>query len=84
MEINNSLNTEVIDWLSKILQKKVDSSKLAASLTEDYDATSMDIVDIVDTMETKYGLVINNDQIPKIQTVEDILQLIQKGRGEGS
>lgn len=81
MENNDALQTEVFGFIEKILRKKIDPSNLDASLTDDYDATSMDIVDIVETMETKYGLVINNQQMLKFQTINDILKFIEAGVG---
>jgi acyl carrier protein len=74
---NEALATEVINDLSKILRKEIDPLKLNANLVEDYGADSMDIVDIVDSLEVKYGLTIPNEQIPNIKTIQDILQLIQ-------
>lgn len=81
MNNNDSLAHEVTRWLGKILRKEVDPTKLDALLIEYYGADSMDMVDIADTMETKYGIVVTDEQVPNIRTVEDILRLIQAPQG---
>lgn len=81
MNNNDSLIHEVTCWLGKILHKEVDPTKPEALLIEYYGADSMDMVDIADTMETKYGIVVTDEQVPNIRTVEDILRLIQAPQG---
>jgi acyl carrier protein len=77
MNKNEELVKEVIAWLSKILRKEVDATNLDANLINDYGADSMDVVDIVDTMESKYGLSITNEEISDLQTINDILHRIE-------
>ncbi len=77
MSNDDVLVNEVTEWISKILRKEVDPSNLEASLIDHYEADSMDIVEIVEMMETKYGLNITNQEISQIQTINDVLDKIK-------
>ena len=77
MSNDDVLVNEVTQWISKILRKEVDPSNLEASLIDHYEADSMDIVEIVEMMETKYGLNITNQEISQIQTINDVLDKIK-------
>lgn len=74
--MNPQLVEEVIGWLSRILHKRIDENNLDASLSDEYEATSMDLVDIVESIESKYGLVVKNEEIQNIKTINDILNMI--------
>ncbi|CAK0766386.1 acyl carrier protein [Gammaproteobacteria bacterium] len=77
--MNNSelLAQEVARWIGKILQREIDPSKLDASLVEDYGAASMDMVDIAETLERKYNIVVPDAQIFNFRTLKDVLLRIQ-------
>lgn len=71
------LAREVAGWVGEILKKEIDPSRLDALLVDDYGADSMDMVDIVEAMERKYGFVVPDDQLLKFKTLEDVVSRIQ-------
>jgi len=80
MNNTTSLAHEVSRWIGDILHKPIDSTKLDADLVNDYHADSMDMVDIVDTMERKYGVIVTNDEVSSVRTIEDVVSRIQRRR----
>jgi acyl carrier protein len=77
MADDTSLPGELAALLTKILFEEVDPNKIEASLNDEYGANSMDMVDIVESIEREYGVKIANDQIPTIGTFGDLLKLIR-------
>lgn len=54
-----------------------DSITLDSDLIKDLGADSLDLVQLLITMEKEFGIVFNDDQIQKIKTVEDIISYIE-------
>ena len=62
----NILAQELAEMIGQILRKTIDPTRLDALLVDDYGADSMDMVDIVESMERKYGVVVDNEQLQKL------------------
>lgn len=62
--------------LGGLLQCEVDPTDQDALLIEHYGADSMDVVDIVETIERQFSVKISNDQIAEVKTFGDALKLI--------
>ncbi|HKL73602.1 MAG TPA: acyl carrier protein [Clostridia bacterium] len=54
-----------------------DSITLDSDLVKDLGADSLDLVQLLITMEKEFGIVFNDEQIQKIKTVEDIVLFIE-------
>ena len=80
MASDTSLPVELAALLTHILREEVDPHNLDANLSEHYGANSMDMVDIVETIERKYNVRISNDQIPLMRTLGDLTGLIEAKR----
>jgi acyl carrier protein len=72
-----SLTQEVSQWLGEILRKEVDPARLDADLVGDYGADSMDMVDIAEALERKYGIIVSNNEISELCTLQDVVLRIQ-------
>ena len=59
------------------LQLGIRSVKASDHLLENLGAESVDIVNIIATAEEKYQIEIDEAEIPQLQTVSDLHQLIQ-------
>lgn len=76
----DTLAQEVALLVGKIRQMKMDPLRLDALLAEEYGADSMDMLEIVDAVENKYGISVTDDQVLEICTIRDIVAMIQAHR----
>ncbi len=75
---DEQLAAEVAQWVGKIFGEVVGPAARDANLVETYDADSMDIVDIVEGLERKYGVNVPNSEVPNIKTFGDVVRLAAK------
>ena len=72
----------VFDKVKKIIvdQLDVEEDKVteAASITDDLGADSLDVVDLVMSVEEEFDIEIPDDQVEKIKTVGDIVKFIEE------
>ncbi len=72
----------VFDRIKQILgdQLDLDEDKIAmeADIVDDLEADSLDIVDLVMTIEDEYGLEVPDDQIETFRTVGDVVRYIEE------
>lgn len=54
-----------------------DKVKMDASITEDLGADSLDVVDLVMSLEEEFDIEIPDDQVENIKTVGDIVKYIE-------
>lgn len=66
---------KIISEISEIPEKKIN---LKSNLIADLDLESLDLVTLISEIETKYNLEIPDKEIKKIQTVEDIVNYLNK------
>ena len=75
---DEDLVTQLSELLSGILFETVDPAALNAKLIEDYGANSMDVVDIAERIERKFGITIKNDEIAKLVTFGDVVGAVSR------
>ncbi len=68
---------KVKEILSKQLEISVDEIKIENSLQEDLGADSLDVVEIVMSLEDEFSIEIADEDTAKIKTVEDIVKYIE-------
>ena len=68
------VRTILVDQLD-VEEEKV---TLEASITEDLGADSLDVVDLVMSLEDEFGVEIPDDQVENIKTVGDIVKYIEE------
>jgi len=74
----------VFEKLKAILVQQLDVEEsqitMEASITDDLGADSLDIVDLVMSLEDEFDVEIPDDEIEKIKTVGDIVKHIENNR----
>ncbi|MBQ4051253.1 MAG: acyl carrier protein [Oscillospiraceae bacterium] len=68
---------KVKDILVDQLDCEEDKVTMDASVTDDLGADSLDLVDLVMSLEDEFGVEINDDQVETIKTVGDIVRYIE-------
>lgn len=73
--MENSLQTEI----NKLIQLQLGITRLSINdrLIEDLGAESADIANIIAAAEEKFNVIIEESEIAKINTPQDIVQLVQ-------
>lgn len=71
----------VLEKLKEILVDQLDIEEdkvtLEASITEDLGADSLDVVDLIMSLEEEFGLEIPDEEVENIKTVGDIVKYIE-------
>lgn len=74
----NTIQGCVFNILSAQLGVPVGDITLEKSIVNDLDADSLDIYEIVIELEDEFGVIIEDDVIDTLKTVQDIVDLIAK------
>ncbi|HOB15809.1 MAG TPA: acyl carrier protein [Defluviitoga sp.] len=53
-----------------------DDVTVDASFTDDLDADSLELVDLIMAFESEFGITIEDEELEKIQTVEDAVNIL--------
>ncbi len=73
---------EILDKIKEIIatQFNVDESELKEETTfaEDLNADSIDLVNLVMSLEDEYGVEVQDDDVEKIKTIGDAVDYIEK------
>ena len=67
---------KVIAVIAKQLRKKPEELKPEHTLAEDLGADSLDLVEMLMTLEDEHGVTIPDDDAPKLKTVAQIAQYL--------
>ena len=72
----------VFDRIKEILVDQLDLEEdkvtMEADIVEDLEADSLDVVDLVMSIEDEYGLEVPDDQIENFRTVGDVVRYIEE------
>lgn len=77
-ENNMNLKNEVIEIISEVTEFPIENIKLESNLLNDLELESLDIVNLIAEFEKKYKISIKDEEIKCFQTVEDIINYIEK------
>ena len=69
---------KVRDILVEQLDVEEDKISMEASIIDDLGADSLDVVDLVMSLEDEFGVEIPDDQVENIKTVGDIVKYIEE------
>ncbi len=64
--------------LAEQLDLEEDKVTMESDIVDDLEADSLDVVDLVMTIEDEYGLEVPDDQIENFRTVGDIVRYIEE------
>ena len=72
----------IIEKVKELLAEQlgIDAKTIAddANILEDLGADSLDIIEMLMTLEDEYGVTIPDDQINQVKTVKEVAELIEK------
>ena len=72
----------VFDKVKKLLVEqlnaKPDSVKLESKIIEDLGADSLDVVELLMTLEDEFGVTVTDEEAVTLKSVSDIVKLIEK------
>jgi len=74
------IKSKVIDIVVEQLEVDVDKVTPTASFTDDLDADSLDVVELVLALEEEFGIDMPDEETEKIKTVQDVIGFIQKAK----
>ena len=72
---------KIKEILAEELSLELDEINENSNIREDLGADSLDMVQLVMTLEDEFGLEIENDEIKEVVTVKNIIDFIKKKRG---
>ncbi len=63
--------------LSEQFDVEEDSITLETSIIDDLSADSLDVVDLLTTIESEFGVEVPDDEVGNVKTVEDLVNYIE-------
>ena len=69
---------EIVNMLTKQLNKRPEDVKPESRIKEDLGADSLDVVEILMTIEDKYGVTVPDEMLMQIKTVGDLIKVIDE------
>ena len=69
---------KVRDMLATQLNLSADKITLESDVVKDLGADSLDVVELLISLEDEYGISIPEDDIVNVKTVKDIVEMIEK------
>lgn len=67
---------KIKELLANQLNIKSDTIKPESKIIEDLGADSLDVVELLMTLEDEFGVAVSDEEALKIKTVEDIVKII--------
>lgn len=77
MEEQNMIFEKLKDIIAEQLSVDTDKVTLEANIQEDLDADSLDIVDLITTIEDEFDISIPDEAVEEIKTVNDIVTYVE-------
>ncbi|MHC8441752.1 MAG: acyl carrier protein [Candidatus Eutrophobiaceae bacterium] len=74
---DNDVDTRVVKIVAEQLSIKEEEVALDASFNEDLGADSLDIIEIVMSLETEFETSIEDEEVEKISTVKEAIDCIK-------
>lgn len=71
------MKDKIIEMIAKKLNKKPEEITLQSRLVEDLGADSLDIVELLMTLEDEYGITIPDQDAMKLSTIGDIVKFME-------
>lgn len=77
-----TIHQEVIDIVVEQLGVSADEVTLEKSFVEDLNADSLDLTELIMTLEECFGFEISEEEAEKLKTVGDVVSYIEKKKGK--
>ncbi len=78
-----NITQEILEIVSTVLEKSPGEIPLDAHLIQDVGADSMMALEILAAMEKKYKIVIPEDKLKEMTTVNKIIELVESAKKKG-
>jgi len=75
------IKSKVVEIVVEQLEVDTDKVTPTASFTDDLDADSLDVVELVLALEEEFGIDMPDEETEKIKTVQDVISFIEKAKG---
>lgn len=72
------MKNDVIEIISRVCEIPVKKISLDSNLVTDLELGSLDLVELVSEFEEKYNVVVEDKDVKGLQTVGDIVELLEK------
>lgn len=72
------MKNDVIEIISRVCEIPVKKISLDSNLVTDLELGSLDLVELVSEFEEKYNVVVEDKDVKGLQTVRDIVELLEK------
>ncbi len=74
----DEIEKKVVDLIAEVLvDVNKDNIQLDSKIVEDLGAESLDIYDMIALLEDEFGMEISDEEVEKIQTVQDVADFIR-------
>jgi acyl carrier protein len=78
----DEIEKKVVDLVAEVLvDVNKDQITLGSKIAEDLGAESLDVYDMIALLEDEFGLEITDEDVEKIQTVQDVVSFIRAKQG---
>ena len=86
MTTPENLREQVIEHLINASDEDIDRDKITdeSSLRDDFDLSSLQAVTLVMDLEDEFGVVIEDEEIENLETVGDVLSIIESKQSQAS
>ncbi len=75
----DEVEKRVVELVAEVLvDVKKENIRLDSKIVEDLGAESLDIYDMIALLEDEFGLEITDEEVEKIQTVQDVANFIKE------
>ena len=79
----SNVTQEILEIVSTVIEKEPGNIPLDAHLIQDIGADSMMALEILAALEKKYKIVIPEDKLKEMTTVNKIISMVEAGRKKG-
>lgn len=77
----DDVDLKVVDLIAEVLVDiNKDSIQMNSKIVEDLGAESLDIYDMIALLEDEFNLEITDEEVEKIQTVQDVANFIKEAK----
>ena len=77
---NKNLTDKVKEIIAQQLSVKVEAIQNTTNIAEELGADSLDLVEILMSLEDEFGISIPDEMIPQIKTIKDIVEFIESSK----
>lgn len=74
------MEEKIIKLIAEKLSKKVDEIKPSSRLVEDLGADSLDVVEMIITLEDEFGITLPDEEVANMKTVADVVKYITNNK----